>query len=236
LYFPKDTCFWAILEKRIAGIVFQRQPSNKVTFLRQLFLILINQGKLALGKNDPYTALTDEELVKRIVATNNTLLFGVLYDRYVKMVYNKCYGFSRSQNEAEDLTQDVFLQLFIKLASFQGRSKFSTWLYSFTYNFCVNYVNRNKQRKMSDRSIPVDDAEYKLADEVPDESIYELKASKLNKALQRIDPEEKSILMLKYQDGASIKELGILLELGESAVKMRLKRAKAKLLQTYNTL
>ena len=207
-----------------------------MTFLKRLFLILINQAKQSLGENSPYGKLTDEELVAQIVAKNDTLLFGVLYDRYSRMVYNKCYGFARSQDEAEDLTQDVFLMLFIKLASFKGRSKFSTWLYSFTYNFCVNYVNRNKQRKMSDKSVSMDEVDYKMADEVPDESIYEMKANKLAKALELVSAEDKSILLLKYQDGASIKELADLMELGESAIKMRLKRAKAKLLEIYKTL
>ena len=71
---------------------------------------------------------------------------------------------------------------------------------------------------------------------MPDESLYEMKADKLKKALEQISPEEKSILLLKYQDGASIKELVTLMELGESAVKMRLKRAKERLLEIYNTL
>lgn len=207
-----------------------------MTFFKRLFLILINKDKKSLGADNPYSKLTDEELVSKIVAKNDTMLFGLLYDRYSKVVYNKCYGFSRSKDEAEDLTQDVFLMLFIKLASFKGKSKFSTWLYSFTYNFCVNYVNRNKQRKMSDKSVPMDTAEYKLTEEVPDESIYEMKANKLGKALTMVNPEDKSILLLKYQDGASIKELCSLFEIGESAVKMRLKRAKAKLLEIYNTL
>ncbi|MBT8186496.1 MAG: RNA polymerase sigma factor [Croceitalea sp.] len=207
-----------------------------MTFLRRLFLILINQDRKSLGQTSPYHNLSDEDLVSKIVVKNDTMLFGVLYDRYAKMVYNKCYGFAFSQAEAEDLTQDVFLMLFIKLASFKGKSKFSTWLYSFTYNFCVNYVNRNKQKKIRDNSVRMDDAEYKLADEVPDESIFEMKAHKLEKALTLVSAEEKSILLLKYQDGASIKELGELMEIGESAVKMRLKRAKAKLLEIYNTL
>ena len=197
---------------------------------------MVNQAKQSLGKKNPYENLSDEELVTKIVARNDTLMFGVLYDRYVKMVYNKCYGFARSQDEAEDLTQDVFLMLFVKLASFKGRSKFSTWLYSFTYNFCVNYVNRNKQRKLSDNSVPMDDVDYKITEEVPDSSIYEMKAKKLDLALKKISAEDKSILLLKYQDGASIKELAELMELGESAIKMRLKRAKAKLLEVYNTL
>lgn len=207
-----------------------------MTLLKRLFLILVNQDKRSLNSNDAYSQLTDEELVQKVVANNNTLFFGVLYDRYSKMVYNKCYGFARSKDEAEDLTQDVFLMLFVKLASFKGKSKFSTWLYSFTYNFCVNYVNRNKQRKMSDNSISMEKAEYNLTEDIPDDSIYELKANKLSKAMELISVEDKSILLLKYQDSSSIKELSEVLEIGESAVKMRLKRAKAKLLEIYNTI
>ncbi|TAI46782.1 RNA polymerase sigma factor [Flagellimonas allohymeniacidonis] len=208
-----------------------------MTFLKRLFLILINNlDKASLEENDPYSSLSDEQLVAQIVANNNPMLFGKLYDRYAKMVYNKCYGFAKSDDEAEDLTQDVFLQLFIKLKMFKGKSKFSTWLYSFTYNFCVNYVNRNKQRKMSDKSVPMENTEYKLSEEVPDESLFEMKAKKLKKALDLITAEDKSILLLKYQDGASIKDLETLLEIGESAVKMRLKRAKERLMETYKTL
>lgn len=207
-----------------------------VTFLRKLCLILIGrQSQANFGKN-PYSDLTDLELVERITKDNNTMLFGVLYDRYAKMVYNKCYGFARSEDEAEDLTQDVFLMLFIKLKSFQGRSKFSSWLYSFTYNFCVNYVNRNKERKMRDQSSPIEHSEYKLSDDVPDDSLFEMRSDKLKKALDMIDPDDKKMLLLKYQDDVSIKELQELLEIGESAVKMRLKRAKARILEIYNTL
>lgn len=208
-----------------------------MTFLKKLFLILIsNPDKTFLEAEDLYAHLSDEELVEQIVASNDPLLFGKLYDRYAKMVYNKCYGFAKSDDEAEDLTQDVFLQLFIKLGTFKGKSKFSTWLYSFTYNFCVNYINRNKQRKIRDQSVQVEETEYKLTEDVPDESLYEMKADRLKKALEQIAAEDRSILLLKYQDGASIKDLVTLMELGESAVKMRLKRAKERLLEIYNTL
>ncbi|RIV36530.1 RNA polymerase sigma factor [Flagellimonas lutimaris] len=208
-----------------------------MTFLKNLFLILVsNPDKAFLETEDLYVHLSDEELVKQIVANNDPLLFGKLYDRYAKMVYNKCYGFAKSADEAEDLTQDVFLQLFIKLRTFKGKSKFSTWLYSFTYNFCVNYVNRDKQLKIRDQSVQVETSEHKLTEEVPDESLFEMKADKLKKCLEIISAEDKSILLLKYQDGASIKELVSLMDIGESAVKMRLKRAKERLLEIYNTL
>lgn len=207
-----------------------------MTFFKKLFLIVIsNPDKTLLEADDLYAHLSDEELVEQIVASNDPMLFGKLYDRYAKMVYNKCYGFAKSDDEAQDLTQDVFLQLFIKLRTFKGKSKFSTWLYSFTYNFCVNYINRNKQRKMRDKSVLVEETEYKLTEDVPDESLYEMKADRLKKALETISAEDKSLLLLKYQDGASIKDLVDLLDLGESAVKMRLKRAKERLVEIYNT-
>ncbi len=207
-----------------------------VTFLKKLCLVLINLTGTASLKNNPFFNLSDEELVQKIVQNNDTLLFGILYDRYAKLVYNKCYGFSKSSDEAEDLTQDVFLLLFVKLASFKGKSKFSSWLYSFTYNFCVNYVNRNKERKMSDKARPIEDKENTIIVEVEDGELFQMRTTKLKKALSLIPPEDKSILLLKYQDDVSIKELETILDVGTSAVKMRLKRAKARVLEMYNKL
>lgn len=185
-----------------------------MTLLRKLCLIIIRKEfERKDTVQDPYGHISDEELVKTIVIDRDTALFGVLYDRYAKMVYNKCYGFSKTQKEAEDLTQDIFLSLFVKLASFEGRSKFSTWLYSFTYNFCVNYVNRDKGRKISDKSNSIAEREIDLPMEVTDESLLALQVSKLKKVLDMIPAEDKSLLLLKYQDGVSIRELEDLLEL-----------------------
>lgn len=208
-----------------------------MTFLRKLCLIIVsNQFKTKLDSDDPYKDISDEELVRKIVEKKDSMMFGVLYDRYSKMVYNKCYGFAKSQKEAEDLTQDVFLMLFVKLGSFKGKSKFSTWLYSFTYNFCVNYVNRDKGRKISDKANTIEDTEYKLSVEVTDENLLDLQVEKLKNALELIEPEEKTLLLLKYQDGVSIRELESLMEISSSAIKMRLKRAKARVIETYNSL
>lgn len=183
-----------------------------------------------------YKDLSDEDLVKAIVKKNDTLLFEILYDRYDKLVYNKCRGFSRHDDEAEDLTQDIFLKLFVKLKTFKGKSKFSTWLYSFTYNHCVNYVNRNTAKKIEKQSVDTDNIkdEHYGSQEQDDADIQNLKVEKLKEALEKISPEEKMILLLKYQDSLSIKDLCGVLDIGESAVKMRLKRAKEKLVNVYN--
>jgi RNA polymerase sigma-70 factor (ECF subfamily) len=177
--------------------------------------------------------MTDEELVDEIVKNKNVMLFEVLYDRYCNIIYNKCYSFSKSEDEANDLTQDVFLKLFIKLGSFKANSKFSTWLYSFTYNFCANYVTRTTAKKIEKKSIPVEEYDHLLI-EVDDYSLFQIKVDKLRKALDLVSSEDRLILLLKYQDDLSIKELTSVLEISESAVKMRLKRAKARVVVLCN--
>ncbi|WP_317166389.1 RNA polymerase sigma factor [Yeosuana marina] len=92
-------------------------------------------------------SITDEELVTLIVNNKSSQLFSVIYDRYSHVVYNKCISFVKDTNEAQDLTHDIFVKLFIKLKTFNHKSKFSTWLYSFTYNHCVNYVQRDLNKR-----------------------------------------------------------------------------------------
>lgn len=177
---------------------------------------------------------SDEELIKAIIKTNDTMLFEVLYDRYATLVYNKCFGFAKDSDEAKDLAQDVFLKLFVKLPSFKGLSKFSTWLYAFTYNHCVNYVTRSTAKKFEKQAVDYKDIENISGDEEDDESFLQMKVDKLKDALELISPEDKMILLLKYQDGLTIREIEEVLDIGQSAVKMRLKRAKDKLLIVYS--
>ncbi|GMN08419.1 RNA polymerase sigma factor [Croceitalea sp. MTPC5] len=206
-----------------------------MSLLNKLILIVVNTAKSTIGKPKK---LSDLELVQEIVSTNNTLFFSKLYDRYSRKVYNKCYSFSRNEEEAKDLTQEVFLKLYTKLSTFQGKSKFSTWLYSFTYNFCANYVNRDKGRKMSDASDTWDNHDYYLSEmeDIEEDDLFEMKAAKLKKALEQISPEDKALLLLKYQDDISVKDLQKVLKIGESAVKMRLKRARIRVVEEHDKL
>jgi RNA polymerase sigma-70 factor (ECF subfamily) len=190
-----------------------------------------------LKDQENISLLTDNELVSRIVKTNDTHLFAVLYDRHVGKVYNKCFGFANSKEEAQDLTHDIFIKLFVKLRSFKGDAKFTTWLYSFTYNFCVNYVTRNKVKK-NEKKVDYDlkDSSEVVDFDTSEATLFELKTDKLKKALEIIDADDKMILLMKYQDDFSIKEIQEVLQLGESAVKMRLKRAREKVISVYKNL
>lgn len=188
-----------------------------------------------MNSKEDISLLSDNDLVQKIVKTNDSQLFAILYDRHVSLVYNKCYGFASSKEEAQDLTHDVFIKLFVKLRTFKGTSKFSTWLYSFTYNFCVNYVTRNNYKK-NEKNIETDIPDSNDEIDSSESALFELKAEKLAKAMKLIDPNDKMILLMKYQDDFSIKEIQESLKLSSSAVKMRLKRAREKVISVYKNL
>jgi RNA polymerase sigma factor (sigma-70 family) len=207
-----------------------------MTFFKKIHLLFASVGSEKTLRRSK--RLSDNELIEQIVSTNNSLLFSTLYDRYSKKVYNKCYSFAKDEDEAKDLTQDVFIKLYIKLNTYQGKSKFSTWLYSFTYNFCVNYKKRDQGSKISDISDSMEKHDYHLEamDDIDDEELFEMRVRKLEVALNRIAPEDKAILLLKYQDDVSVKNIQKVLNIGESAVKMRLKRAKRKVIDEHNKI
>lgn len=188
-----------------------------------------------MAAQNPKEKISDESLIKKINDTSDTHLFSILYDRYSDTVYNKCISFTSNLEAAQDLTQDIFVKLFVKLKSFRGESKFSTWLYTFTYNHCVNFVQREMKTENSIQTA-VEDLEEEPVEEISDREIFELKAEKLKKALQMLNPTDRMLLLLKYQDDISIKEIAATNELSESAVKMRLSRAKMNLVKFYNDL
>lgn len=176
---------------------------------------------------------SDEALVKIIVEENRHEEFGLLYDRYAEKVYHKCISFVKDVDLAQDLAHDVFLKTFINLKKFQGKSKFSTWLYSLTYNFCIDYLRKNNKVMVNNDdllvNIPDDD------DEKNERELMSIASERLIAVLDIIPADDKMILLMKYQDELSIKEIQAALEVSESAVKMRVKRAKAKAVEVYKT-
>lgn len=171
---------------------------------------------------------TDEQLVAHFIETQKNMYFEQLYDRYSDKVYRKCLSFVKDDAKAEDFTHDIFLKLVLNLASYKETAKFSTWLYSITYNYCIDQTRVSKKYS----EVGLDD-NFDVPDDGDDAEIAEMEALQLNKALKQLLPEEKSILMMKYQDDLSIKEISKSLDVSESAVKMRLLRAKEKLRKVY---
>lgn len=177
---------------------------------------------------------SDEEIVKIVVARQRSDEFGILYDRYSEKVFRKCISFVKDVDQAKDLTHDIFLKTFLNLSKFNFKSKFSTWLYSLTYNYCIDFLRKENRLKTetSDQIADVPDDQ----DDLNEKELLSIKAQRLIEVLENIPVKEKAILLMKYQDEMSIEDIKGVLNVSESAVKMRLKRAKAKALETYRKM
>ncbi|MFN3850914.1 MAG: RNA polymerase sigma factor [Spirosomataceae bacterium] len=179
-------------------------------------------------KNKAFKNTTDEELVRLYVESQRNIYFEELYDRYVDKVYRKCLSFIKNEAQAEDFTHDIFLRLVLKIGSFKEHAKFSTWLYSITYNYCMDQMRLAKRQ--AEEAL---DENFDLEEDEEDSEFSEMQGKVLKKAMEKIAPDEKAILLMKYQDDFSIKEIADTFNLTESAVKMRLMRTKEKLKKIY---
>lgn len=174
---------------------------------------------------------SDEEIVLLILNSGNQELFEILYLRYFKKVRDKCYSFLKDTNLSEEFANDILTKAYEKIPGFKGNSTFSSWLYSITYNYCIDYLRAKKKLHYPDwnsnNEIPeiIDESETEF-----EEASYE----NLLTIFELIHPEEKVLLLMKYQDNLPIKQIAKTLRISEDAVKMRLKRARSRVIYMYN--
>ncbi len=183
---------------------------------------------------DVETEVKDIDLIQEYLRTKDSRHFTTLYRKYSGRVYGKCISILREEHLAKDATQDIFLKIFLNLGQFGAQSKFSTWVYSITYNYCIDLIRKKKKISniFSDEMERLPDVE----DEVHDEALLTMQVDRLREVLNEIPVGDKAILLMKYQDGLQIKDIAMILDKTESAVKMKIKRAKHKAQQTHKKL
>lgn len=176
-----------------------------------------------------YTQLNDDELIYQYLNTKQNNYFSALYNRYVKKVYQRCLSITKDTDKAEDFTQDIFLRVYGNLANFKGNSSFSTWLYSISYNYCMDQLRRAKRNPTG----AFDDSKEYAWFETPDGDNMEYQFQQLSLIMNSISMEEALILRLKYEEGLDIKTIALQFNVNDSAMKMRLKRSRDKIRQLY---
>ncbi|WP_424961800.1 RNA polymerase sigma factor [Ekhidna sp.] len=181
--------------------------------------------------SNPAEKLSDEELVLRMKSGDHRY-FSVFVERYEKYIFSKCHSYVKDKDAAADLTQEVLIKVFTQLAKFREEAKLTTWLYSIIYHICIDYLRSKKKSTHEVISEKLADEVFELVDhdeEIPEEKTIEI----LENLLEQMTPEGKMILLLKYKEKHSIQDIQRSLGLSESAVKMRLKRAKETINKLY---
>ncbi len=183
-----------------------------------------------MNKTLKYKNLSDEQIIDKIIHEHNIELYEIIYDRYFIKVRDKCYSFLKNRNLAEEFANDILSKVFEKLEGFKGKSSFSSWLYSISYNSIIDFLRKKKQLHYpnwnQENEIP------EIIDET-DADLSEISYENLLQIFDIIHPEEKALLLMKYQDSLSLKEIATSLSISEDAVKMRLKRARSRVVYLY---
>jgi len=183
-----------------------------------------------MALKNKYQHKSDEEIVHLLLDSGNQELFELLYTRYFKKVKDKCFSFLKDSKQAEEFANDILTKAYQKIPSFKGNSSFSSWLYSITYNYCIDYLRIKKKLHYPN---------WNDSNEIPeiiDESEADFEVASyenLVTVMELIHPEEKVLLLMKYQDNLSIKHIAKTLRISEDAVKMRLKRARTRVIYMY---
>jgi len=167
--------------------------------------------------------------------------FGHLVERYQRRVFSIVFHLLRRADQAEDLAQEIFMKAFLAIRSYNFQASFGTWLSQIAVNHCYDYLRRERVSRVSYRwqlaENQVRDLEGRLASpgrgELSAEQHIALR-DLVGKLLERAPAEDRTVLALKELEGLSVEEIAEILKLKPGTVKVRLHRARKRMLEDLN--
>ena len=171
------------------------------------------------------TSADDKRMIEG-VRNGDAEAFGRLLEKHSDRVFGLVVRVVGNREDAEELTQDIFMKVLHALPGYRGESAFSTWLYRIAYNCAVSKVRKRRLRFSSDETVW-----ERLSGEVPEEEFpdREERLQALEAALRRLPPEEALLVLMFYREEKSVEELSEITGLSEANVKVRLHRIRKKL-------
>ena len=175
---------------------------------------------------------TDAELVA-LAHAGDVEAFGRLVERNQHYVYNAVYHLVGNERDAEDIAQDVFVKAYRSIGRFEGRSKFSTWLYGIMLNSVRSFWRRRTRRpRLVQDAAEEDERAHDPAAEGRnpfEESVRGERVEAVRAAIARLDEDLREIVVMRDIRGLSYEELADVLDLPDGTVKSRLHRARSAL-------
>lgn len=182
-----------------------------------------------------YAELSDEKLIKRFTK-GCEVSFEEIVRRYETKVHNLAMRLTRNGEDAEEVLQDVFVTVYRKISGFEGKAKFSSWLYRITVNAAFMKLRKRKQDQsvsmedvmpyIQNKAAPQKNAFGALSDFV---AINNQLKDALEGAIGRLPDDYRAVFILRDIDGLSNKEVSKILGLSIPAVKSRLHRSRLML-------
>jgi RNA polymerase sigma-70 factor (ECF subfamily) len=178
-------------------------------------------------------------LVRRCIA-GDAVAWEEIVQRYNRRIYNICYRFAGSGDDAQDLTQEVFIKMYRTLNSYDvERGAFMTWVTTMTRNLLVDHFRRTKQDRMTEsldgtpseheNAMPLSE---KIQDKAlpPDAKVQSRETGEtVHRALQKLSPELREAVILRDLQDMDYREIAAVLKVPEGTVKSRINRGRAEL-------
>lgn len=181
-------------------------------------------------------AADDRELVRRAQGDDKEA-FEELVRRHQHRVFAVAGGILRRREDVEDIAQQVFVKAYFSLKRFDQRAAFSTWLYKITVNECWDLLRKKKVRPLlyesdlSEEQAQQYDASDRLASGAQDVSDRLEAQERVENLLKGLDERDRIMLVLKEVEGFAIEEIAEILELNANTVKVRLFRARRRIVK-----
>src|SRR6267378_4207769 len=198
-------------------------------------------SKVAAKTRVDYQSTPEGSLVQRAQAGDETA-FREIVERYQSKVFSIIHGIVRQKNDVEDIAQQVFAKIYFSIRNFDFRSSPITWIYKITVNECFDYLRKKKVRKLvyesdlsEDEVRRVENSEPAM-DRQPGADTTLARRDYVLKLLSRVSEEERNLLMQKEVEGHSVEELAQMTGMNENTIKVKLFRARQKLVKAAQRL
>ena len=184
------------------------------------------------GENRILNPAADEISIIKQVLGGDADAFEHIVKKYEKKVYNLALRYLKNRDDALDLSQEVFIQVYNNLAQFRGDSQFSTWIYRVTYNKCVDMLRKTQKLRRNVVMSTDDENFFETRDRRASiEENYEGRETLVTvmKIIDTLPSEQRDVVVLRYIKDLSYSQIADVLEIAEGTVKSRLNRARLKI-------
>jgi len=175
------------------------------------------------------TGPSDSEIISLVLKGDHNA-YATLVDRYKSYVFTLTLRFTKNREDAEEVSQDIFIKAYRSLADFKGTAKFSTWLYTIVNTTCITFL---RKKRLEVKSLD-DEKTFEVADSQDSgfrANVVEQKSRQnmVNQAIAMLNPDDAEIITLFYKNEQSLEEISHILGLEVNAAKVRLHRARGRL-------
>ena len=175
------------------------------------------------------TGPSDSEIISLVLKGDHNA-YALLVERYKSYVFTLTLRFIKSREDAEEVSQDIFVKAYRSLADFKGTAKFSTWLYTIVNTTCITFL---RKKRLDIKSLD-DEKTFEVADNQDsgfraNQVEQKSRLNMVNQAIALLSPDDAEIITLFYKNEQSLEEIGQILGVEVNTAKVRLHRARTRL-------